>query len=65
MPYFTIRGKAIHSSILIMWNTYFYREKNAFEILYSKEFPGSQVVRTQHCHCQGPDLVPDWGTKIL
>ena len=35
MPYFTIRGKAIHSSILIMWNTYFYRGKNAFEILYS------------------------------
>ena len=29
-----------------------------------QEFPGSPVVRAQHFHYQGPDSIPDQGTKI-
>ena len=30
-----------------------------------REFPGGQVIRTQHFHCQGPRFNPSQGTKIL
>ena len=29
------------------------------------KFPGSQMVRTWHFHCQGQSFIPAWGTKIL
>lgn len=64
MPYFTIRGKAIHSSILIMWNTYFYREKNAFEILYSRNSLAAKWLGLSIVTARARSS-PDWGTKIL
>ena len=32
---------------------------------YSREFPGSPVVRTGHFHCSGLGSIPDSGTKVL
>ena len=29
-----------------------------------RDFPGGPVVRTLCSHCQGPGLIPGWGTKI-
>ena len=38
-----------------------YRE----EVFYYREFPGGQVVKTQHFHCHGLGSIPGRGTKIL
>ena len=37
----------------------------SWKILWSREFPGSPVVRTWSFHCQGLGSVPGQGTKIL
>ena len=29
-----------------------------------REFPSGPVVRIWHFHCQGPGLIPGWGTNI-
>ena len=34
------------------------------DVVYTGEFPGSPVVRTQHLHYGGPGSIPGQRTKI-
>ena len=32
--------------------------------MLSWDYPGGSEVKIPCFHCSGPDLIPDWGTKI-
>lgn len=63
MPYFTIREK-LYTVHFTMWNTYFYREKMLLKYCILGNSLAAKWLDSA-LSLLGPDLVPDWGTKIL